>query len=265
MSQSRHPKRQRKKEAAAARRQAYMEAMQRRRRTRTIGITGATAALLLGGGAIAFVATTGGPKETPTPKPTPSLAPTPAPIACDGTLPQAAGSKKPEFAKAEDQKLNRKKTYILRLQTSCGQIDVKLALAKSPKTVNSVVFLTRKGLYDGLTFHRVVADFAIQGGDPKGDGSGGPGYKVTEAPPKDLKYTKGVVAMAKGGPEPAGTSGSQFFIVPGDGAGTLPAEYALLGEVIAGQTVVDSINQVAGRDEKPTKKIFIEKATIVEQ
>jgi peptidyl-prolyl cis-trans isomerase B (cyclophilin B) len=88
-----------------------------------------------------------------------------------------------------------------------------------------------------------VAGFVIQGGDPKGDGTGGPGYSVVEAPPRDLAYTKGVVAMAKTGTEAGGTSGSQFFVVTAEDA-QLPPQYALLGKVTSGQDVVDKIGVV---------------------
>ena len=101
----------------------------------------------------------------------------------------------------------------------------------SPKTTASFASLVRKGFFDGLTFHRVVPGFVIQGGDPKGDGTGGPGYTTVDTP-RDAAYTSGVVAMAKTGAEPAGTSGSQFFVVTGDNA-SLPPDYAVLGKVTA--------------------------------
>ena len=121
-----------------------------------------------------------------------------------------------------------------------------------------------KRFYDGLSFHRIVAGFVIQGGDPKGDGSGGPGYSVTEAPPSDLTYSKGVVAMAKTATEAAGTSGSQFFVVTGEDAG-LPPEYALLGKVTKGQEVVDKIGVVAvGPDEAADDPVVIRSIRITE-
>jgi cyclophilin family peptidyl-prolyl cis-trans isomerase len=260
----RHPKRERKKQAAAVRRQALLEARRRRRRSQRLTLAAVTGALVLGGGALVFLTTVGNsPKATPAPSTTPTPAPSPAPIACDGNYPATAGSPKKSYSNPADQKLNKKKSYVLRLDTSCGQIDIKLALDKAPKTVNSVVFLARNGFYDGLTFHRIVSGFVVQGGDPKGDGGGGPGYKVLEAPPKTTKYTKGVVAMAKTGTDAPGTSGSQFFIVSGAEA-KLPAEYALLGQVVAGLDAVDKIAGYAG-DAGPTAKVFIERASIVEQ
>jgi peptidyl-prolyl cis-trans isomerase B (cyclophilin B) len=99
----------------------------------------------------------------------------------------------------------------------------------------------------------------IQGGDPAGDGSGGPGYSVVEAPPKDLSYVKGVVAMAKTELEEAGTSGSQFFVVYGDNPPPLPPDYALLGKITKGQDVVDLIGVApVGPDEQPVEPVVIE-------
>ena len=105
------------------------------------------------------------------------------------------------------------KRYDVDLQTNCGTITIRLATGRAPKTSASFANLVKRGFYDGLTFHRVVHDFVIQGGDPLGTGQGGPGYTVVERPPPDTAYTTGVVAMAKTEADPSGTSGSQFFIV----------------------------------------------------
>ena len=136
--------------------------------------------------------------------------------------------------------LDAAKTYTATVSTSCGDFQIALDAKRAPKTGGSFKYLADKGFFDGTTFHRIVAGFVIQGGDPKGDGSGGPGYKVVEAPPKSLQYTKGVVAMAKTQLEAAGTSGSQFFVVTAEDA-QLPPEYALLGKISGGQDVVDRI------------------------
>jgi cyclophilin family peptidyl-prolyl cis-trans isomerase len=121
-----------------------------------------------------------------------------------------------------------------------------------------------KRFYDGLSFHRIVAGFVIQGGDPSGDGNGGPGFQIVEPPPQDLTYTKGVVAMAKAETDPAGTSESQFFVVTGEDAG-LPPDYALLGKVTKGQDVVDKIGVAeVGPDEKPLQPIVIRQIRITE-
>ena len=133
--------------------------------------------------------------------------------------------------KAPTEKLNASKTYVATISTTCGDIEVTLDSKASPITGGSFKYLADQKFFDGTTFHRVVPDFVIQGGDPAGDGSGGPGYSVEEAPAEDLKYEEGVVAMAKTGAEPAGTSGSQFFIVTGAGAASLTPDYALLGKV----------------------------------
>jgi peptidyl-prolyl cis-trans isomerase B (cyclophilin B) len=154
------------------------------------------------------------------------------------------------------------KTYVARVLTNCGEFEITLDPKRAPKTGGSFASLVGKRFYDGLSFHRIVAGFVIQGGDPKGDGSGGPGYTVTEAPPEDLAYTKGVVAMAKTSTDPAGASGSQFFVVTGEDAG-LPPEYALLGKVTKGQEVVDKIGVLAvGPDEAPTQPVVIRQIRI---
>jgi cyclophilin family peptidyl-prolyl cis-trans isomerase len=126
------------------------------------------------------------------------------------------------------------------VETSCGAFDIALDPRRSPKTVASFAYLVRKGVYDGTVFHRIVPDFVVQGGDPTGKGTGGPGYFVDEPPPPDTEYTKGTVAMAKNAAEPPGRSGSQFFIVVAADAG-LPAQYAVLGKVSSGMGVVERI------------------------
>ncbi|MGK2955704.1 MAG: peptidylprolyl isomerase [Solirubrobacterales bacterium] len=148
------------------------------------------------------------------------------------------------------------------METSEGSFTIELDTERAPVTTNNFAYLTEEGFYDGLGFHRIVPDFVIQGGDPKGDGTGGPGYKVTEAPPADLKYELGVVAMAKSGAEAPGTSGSQFYVVTGPNGASLPPEYALVGNVTEGLDVVEKIGKLGGPDEMPTKDIVIEKATL---
>jgi cyclophilin family peptidyl-prolyl cis-trans isomerase len=140
-------------------------------------------------------------------------------------------------------RLDRSKTYVATVSTNCGDFEITLDARQAPRTGGSFKSLADKGFYDGTTFHRIVAGFVIQGGDPKGDGTGGPGYSVVEAPPPDLSYSKGVVAMAKTGTEADGTSGSQFFVVTAEDA-QLPPQYALLGEITSGQEVVDKIGVV---------------------
>ena len=159
------------------------------------------------------------------------------------------------------------KPATLVLQTNCGEIDIALDVKRARVTSSSVAYLVRKGFYDGLSFHRIAkvptgGDFVIQGGDPTGTGNGGPGYSVREKPPAGLRYSRGVVAMAKTEIEPAGTSGSQFFIVTAEDAG-LPADYALLGKVTKGDDVVSKIAATpTDSTEHPTKPVVITKATI---
>jgi peptidyl-prolyl cis-trans isomerase B (cyclophilin B) len=137
--------------------------------------------------------------------------------------------------------LSASQTYVATVSTSCGDFQITLDAKRAPKTAGSFKYLADKGFFDNTTFHRVDPGFVIQGGDPKGNGSGGPGYRVVEPPPKTLQYTKGIVAMAKTDLDPSGTSGSQFFVITGDGA-KLPPEYALVGKVTGGQAVVDKID-----------------------
>jgi len=169
----------------------------------------------------------------------------------------------PKDARFEEpkQRLAPGKTYVATVTTNCGAFEITLDTKRAPKTGGSFKSLADKGFYDGLGFHRIVPGFVIQGGDPKGDGSGGPGYSVVEAPPRTLKYVKGVVAMAKTGIEAAGTSGSQFFVVTGDAG--LPPEYALVGKVTQGQEVVDKIGVVpVSPDEQPVEPIVIESVAV---
>jgi peptidyl-prolyl cis-trans isomerase B (cyclophilin B) len=148
------------------------------------------------------------------------------------------------------------------VETNCGTFDIELATTEAPTIANSFAYLAEEGFYDDLTFHRIVPEFVIQGGDPEGTGSGGAGYQVVEAPPKNLKYTLGTVAMAKTETDPSGTAGSQFYIVSGPQGETLPAEYALAGHVTNGLDVVEAIGELGGPEEKPTQPVVIEKMSI---
>jgi len=150
-----------------------------------------------------------------------------------------------------------------RIETSCGDFTIALDSERAPKTVNSFVFLSEEGFYDGLPFHRIVPGFVIQGGDPLGNGTGGPGYSVDEKPPANLAYTKGIVAMAKSQVEPPGRSGSQFYVVTGADAG-LPPDYALVGKVTAGMDTVEAIDALGtpGADGPPTQTVVIDKVTV---
>jgi peptidyl-prolyl cis-trans isomerase B (cyclophilin B) len=144
--------------------------------------------------------------------------------------------------------------------TSCGDFVIDLDTEGSPKTANSFAFLAEQGFYNETWFHRIVTDAFIQGGDPAGDGTGGPGYSITEAPPDDTAYLQGTVAMGKTGVEPPGTSGSQFFVVAQADAG-LPPDYAVVGQVTDGMDVVKRIaalgDRASGQTGTPTEVVAI--------
>jgi cyclophilin family peptidyl-prolyl cis-trans isomerase len=199
---------------------------------------------------------------------------------------QACSTERPDLAETERSfplpptvAIDKAKTYLAEMETSCGSLTITLADDTSPQTVNSFVFLARQRFFDGLLFHRITT-YAVQGGDPSGDGSGGPGYQVVEPPPPEFKYTKGVVAMAKAERDPPGSSGSQFFIVPNDREAELaglhglpqkPALYAVLGTVTKGMDALDKLAAVEtftppDRNEKstPRKPIYIVTVEITE-
>ena len=165
-------------------------------------------------------------------------------------------------------RLDPAETYVVVLKTSCGDISIRLDQKASPKTAASFANLARTGFYDDTVFHRIVPDFVVQGGDPTGSGTGGPGYSTRDVPPRGTTYVKGTVAMAKTEVEPAGTAGSQFYIVTAADAG-LPPDYALLGEVVEGQDVVDAIGRLgdpaSGGAGTPLQPVVIESATLEER
>jgi peptidyl-prolyl cis-trans isomerase B (cyclophilin B) len=147
------------------------------------------------------------------------------------------------------------------VETSCGNFTIALDVGRAPKTASSFAYLARQGVYDNTPFHRIVPGFVIQGGDPTGTGSGGPGYFVEEPPPRDLSYTQGIVAMAKTAAEPPGRSGSQFFVVTVADAGLTP-DYALVGRVASGFDVVQRIEQLGTASGTPKAPVVIRRVTI---
>jgi peptidyl-prolyl cis-trans isomerase B (cyclophilin B) len=136
--------------------------------------------------------------------------------------------------------IDAKKRYVAKIETTRGTIEIELYPAYAPKTVNNFVFLAREGFYDGVSFHRVIDNFMIQGGDPTGTGRGGPGYKFEdEFKNNPLKHETGVLSMANAGP---GTNGSQFFITHSPQS-HLDGKHTVFGKVISGQDVVNRIRQ----------------------
>jgi peptidyl-prolyl cis-trans isomerase B (cyclophilin B) len=177
----------------------------------------------------------------------------------------APAPREPVRLKRPTLKLDENKTYTATVATNCGTFAIELDVEESPKTSASFVALARDKFYDGLGFHRIAPGFVIQGGDPAGDGTGGPGYKTKEPPPDDVVYSEGVVAMAKGGAEPAGTAGSQFFVVTGADA-NLPADYAVLGKVVRGMEAVKRIEGKAStQDGPPSEPIVMSSVKITEE
>ena len=161
--------------------------------------------------------------------------------------------------------IDKSKIYTAALKTSVGNITIELNAAQTPITVNNFVYLARNGFYNGTPFHRAIAGFMIQGGDPQGDGTGGPGYRFDDESFQG-SYTRGTVAMANSGPN---TNGSQFFIMHADYP--LPPNYVIFGRVIAGMEVADKIAVApvtmspSGERSKPVNPIYIMNAEIIEE
>jgi cyclophilin family peptidyl-prolyl cis-trans isomerase len=163
-------------------------------------------------------------------------------------------------------KLDIIKNYKVVLKTTEGDITIKINALDTVMASTNFVYLARIGFYDGTIFHRVVKDFMIQGGDPLGNGTGGPGYNFNDEP-FDGEYVRGAVAMANSGPN---TNGSQFFIVQKDSP-NLPKDYIIFGKVIEGMDVVDKIAEApvqdngAGESSKPLSPVTIVTAEVIEE
>lgn len=173
--------------------------------------------------------------------------------------PKDPGVDKPEG------KLDPASKPTVTLETSCGKVVIELAAKEHPKTANVFASLAKAGYLDGTGFHRVVPGLIIQGGDPSGDGTGGPNWEVVEPPAKDETYKRGTVAMAKTAAAPSGASGSQFFIVTAPEGG-YPPDYAIAGRVTSGLDVVEAIGALGaeGQDGPPSRAAVIGKATFKE-
>lgn len=158
--------------------------------------------------------------------------------------------------------LNVERTYRVLVRTSCGEFTITLEPARAPRAASSFAALVERGFYDKTVVHRVVPGFVIQGGDPTGTGTGGPGYTTVDVPAADTTYSRGVVAMAKTASEPAGTAGSQFFVVTAEDAG-LPADYAVIGRVTEGMDVIARISVLGEPNtELPTQPVVIGRMTL---
>ncbi|MGZ6544631.1 MAG: peptidylprolyl isomerase [Actinomycetota bacterium] len=275
----------------AAQRQAERDAARRRREHRVIAALsalGVVAAIVVGfvffggkssSGACATPTVSTGPTASPTPTAAPgtqigTIKPTAVPpkvVACHGKVPKGAGKPKPQFAGPPPNTVDPTKTYLATMETSCGTVVIQLDPKTAPVAVNSFVFLAQKGFYDGLTFHRIVKGFVIQGGDPKGDGTGGAGYQFPiETNPKVTFDSAGLIAYANSGP---GTNGSQFFITLAKLPQLNPSaqgSYTIFGKVIKGFDVVKRIGDIPGtanpgipnENSVPTQAVYIDSVTI---
>jgi len=173
------------------------------------------------------------------------------------------------YGAAPEMTIDPNKKYLARISTSEGDFSLELFADKAPITVNSFVFLAREGYFDGVTFHRILKTFVLQAGDPKGDGTGGPGYQFADELPPTIPYGPGVVAMANAGP---GTNGSQFFVCTGADAANLNQypNYTVFGKVADGMDIVEKIAAVpvemssSGEMSSPVEPVFITKVEIDE-
>jgi cyclophilin family peptidyl-prolyl cis-trans isomerase len=284
-------KRTRQKELHRTRlEQARKEAASQARRRRIIQIVGAVVVSVVIVGGIAFLTgdddtevssdgttttlpSTTLPGETTT-VPTAGLVgpgagasitgPTPCPAA-DGSSPRTTS-----FAEAPPMCIDPAKSYTADVSTTKGDFTITLDPERAPKTVNNFVVLSRYHFYDGIPFHRIIADFVVQAGDPSDApaGSGGPGYSFEDELPKPEDYGPYSLAMANSGPD---TNGSQFFIVLSEnGAKSLAdavggtANYSLFGTVTSGMEVVDAIGQTPVDGDVPTEQVDIKSITITE-
>ena len=174
---------------------------------------------------------------------------------------------KPQWSSAPAMTIDPEKAYSARVETSMGGFTVELLPQEAPQTVNSFVCLAREGFFDGVAFHRVVAGFVVQAGDPTGSGGGGPGYRFADELPTTLNYERGMLAMANAGPN---TNGSQFFVCLSDLSERLPKNYSIFGRVTEGLETVDSIGAVevqqgpSGEVSSPVEPVTISSVAVSE-
>ena len=265
-------KRQRKKAGRQAQQQAAAAARRRQSRRRTIIVTVvilAIVALIAGvtgafsGGSSKNVSSTGSSTTQAPPSTVKGAA-----ISGDTPCPKADGSspRTTSFAKAPPMCIDPAKTYTATMQTTQGgPITIALDAKQAPKTVNNFVVLARYHFYDGVTFHRIVPDFVIQGGDPQGNGQGGPGYTIPDENPQAGQYKLGSLAMANTGQPNSG--GSQFFIITGQQGVQLPPNYSLFGQVTGGMDIVNKIaalGQPGAPNGEPKEPVNMTSVTIQE-
>ena len=173
----------------------------------------------------------------------------------DGSAP-----KKQKFDAPPEMGIDPSKRYTATMETSMGTLVIALDPIAAPITVNNFVYLATQHYYDGVIFHRIIQGFVCQGGDPDGNGRGGPGYRFVDELPKPGKYQIGSLAMANAGPN---TNGSQFFIISGPSGVQLPPLYSLFGQVVKGLDIVEMMQNVpTGPGDRPKDDVVIRSVTI---
>jgi cyclophilin family peptidyl-prolyl cis-trans isomerase len=167
-----------------------------------------------------------------------------------------------QWSSQPDLIIDAARSYRATIHTNHGDVTVELFADRSPSTVNNFVFLAREGFYDGVIFHRVINGFMIQGGDPTGTGTGGPGYRFRDEldAAREFGYAPGILAMANAGPN---TNGSQFFLMHRDNP--LPPAYSVFGRTLEGLEVIDAIARIpVGPGDRPLEDVVISSIDIVE-
>ena len=179
----------------------------------------------------------------------------------DVPSPDGSSPKRQSFSSEPPTIVDGAHRYTAEMVTSKGTITIALDPVGAPVTTNNFVFLARWHYFDGIVFHRVIPGFVLQGGDPTGTGTGGPGYRFKDELPKPGRYELGSLAMANAGPD---TNGSQFFIISGPQGVALPPKYALFGKVVSGLDVVAAIEAIGTPSGKPSERVVIESVTVTE-
>ena len=260
------PKRERQKAGRQQRLEQVQRETKRRRALRRAAIIGAVALLVIISAAWLFTgsstphavknasasttlptSSTTAPGATTTRTPSPTGGPTQAQanaLAVRAGCPASTSARVNTltWTKAPAMTINKAKTYYAHVVTTAGSFVVKLDAATAPITVNNFVFLARHKYYNCVIFHRVIPGFAIQGGDPTGTGTGGPGYTIADELPKSASPTYPLYSLAMANTGAPHTGGSQFFIVTGPSGEALPNQYSLFGRVISGTNVIKIIN-----------------------
>jgi peptidyl-prolyl cis-trans isomerase B (cyclophilin B) len=266
---ARTDKRARQKERSRQAREAREAVLRRQRRKSVairIGVAIAIVAVIIG---ITSLIRGGDDDNNPNAADTtttPTTAPASLPAGCTDATPPDNPNRPQSFPSAPPMSIDPAKTYAAKLTTSCGDITIALDATNAPTSVNNFVFLARQGFYDGLQWPRAAKDFVIQTGGPDNTTASDAGYSVPAELPPGGAFPSGAVAWAKGDNDPAGTAGSQFFILTGDGSGLRP-EYGYLGTVTAGLENAQKIASLAPPDTgdgPPTIPMYVDKVEITE-